>query len=124
MRPGVTSSLTRLGRDNTHMKNSSFTPTHVRYLYAGICTSVVFVLSLIGEIWFLASAGRAKALLGGNAPLETNTVVALFAVLLFGSLWLTIKAFERAGKETLSMCSFVGGIIILLAVGQLWHFAM
>lgn len=108
------------------MKSSFNTnPAYIRqYVYAGIFALIGFTLSLLGGVWFLASAGRAGALVSGAAPMWVHTIVALVSVLLFASLWLATKAFEKAGKEALSLSVFVGGVIILLAVGQLWHFAM
>lgn len=107
------------------MKNSTFTPAYVRqYLYAGVFACLGFILSLIGGIWFVSSAGNAGALLNGTAPLWVSTVVVLTMALTFVSLWLAYKAFEKAGKETWSFITFIGGVFIILAVGQMWHLAM
>lgn len=109
------------------MKETNFTtaPAYIyQYLYAGVFAIVVFVLSLIGEIWFIAGSGVAEDLLNGTAPMWVHNIIALIAVLLFASLWLATKAFSKAGKETWSMIVFIGGMIILLVVGQLWHLAM
>lgn len=107
------------------MKNNNFTPAYVRqYLYAGVFASLGFILSLLGGIWFVASAGRAGALVAGTAPMWVHAIIALVSGLLFASLWLATKAFSRAGKEAWSLSTFIGGMIILLVVGQLWHLAM
>lgn len=101
------------------------TPAYIRqYKLAGTFAIIGFILSLIGGAWFVASAGRAGALVAGTAPMWVHTVIALVSVLLFASLWLATKAFSKAGKETWSLGIFISGMLILLVVGQLWHLAM
>ncbi len=107
------------------MKNNTFTSTNVRrYLYAGVFACIGFMLSLLGGIWFVSSAGNAGALINGTAPMWVSAVVVLSMALTFVSLWLATKAFEKAGKENLSLISFIGGVFIILAVGQMWRLAM
>ena len=125
VRSGVTSSLTKLGRDNTHMKSNTFTPAYVRqHVLAGVFAIIGFTLSLLGGVWFVSSAGNAGAILNGTAPLWVSAVVMLTALLTIGSMMLASKAFSKAGMEKVSSYVLLICIFVLLAVGQLWHFAM
>lgn len=105
--------------------SSSSTPAYIRqYIYAGVFALIGFALSLLGGVWFVSSAGNAGALISGTAPMWVSAVVVLTMALTFASLWLAYKAFEKAGKETWSFITFIGGVFLILAVGQLWHLAM